>query len=104
MSAMWQCHYCRLPLSLEVQRRNRLCPNCGSDIHCCKNCTHFDDSISSKCREPNSPWVRDHETQNSCAFFEFKNSSAPARHDTKDDASSEAERAKEAFRALFRNP
>lgn len=99
---MWQCHYCRLALSLEVQRKNRLCPNCGSDIHCCKNCIHYDESLSSKCREPNSPWVSDRHTQNNCAFFEHKPSAQPT-NTVPTDADNEAERAKEAFRALFRD-
>ena len=99
---MWQCHYCRSPLSLDIQRKNRLCPNCGSDIHCCKNCVHYDEELSSKCREPNSPWVRERNTQNNCAFFEFRPAAPPTT--PKSDAVDEAERAKEAFRALFRTP
>jgi len=100
---MWQCHYCRLALSLDVQRKNRLCPNCGSDIHCCRNCIHFDENSSEKCREPNSPWVRDRASQNSCPFFEFR-PAADSSQQKKDSSDSEAERAKEAFRALFRTP
>src|SRR5947209_6249376 len=100
---MWQCHYCRLPLALDVLRKNRLCPGCGSDIHCCKNCVHYDEDLSAKCREPNSEWVRDRATQNSCLFFEFR--SAPEKSvNGADEPTSEAERAKEAFRALFRTP
>ena len=106
---MWRCHYCRSALSLEVQRKNRLCPNCGSDIHACKNCVHYDEELSSKCREPQSPWIRDRAAQNHCPFFEFlltpesPDSSANAPS-ASNDPGSEAERAKEAFRALFRNP
>jgi hypothetical protein len=102
---MWQCHYCRLALSLDIQRKNRLCPTCGSDIHCCRNCTHFDESSSAKCREPHTPWVADRSSQNNCPFFEFRASSETSSHDTAcNDINSEAERAKEAFRALFRLP
>ncbi len=102
---MWQCHYCRVPLSKEVQKRNRLCPSCGSDLHACRNCQHYDETLSSKCKEPNSPWIADRATQNSCEFFEFRAiPSSPTTGDGAPDAPSEAERAKEAFRALFRNP
>ena len=102
---MWQCHYCRLPLSLEVQQRNRLCPNCNSDIHACRNCVHFDESLSSKCHEPNSPWVSDRGSKNDCHFFEFRSlPKTPSQASQSGDITSEAERAKEAFRALFRNP
>lgn len=100
---MWQCHYCRLALSLDVQKKNRLCPNCGSDIHCCRNCIHFDEDSTEKCKEPNSPWVRDRATQNSCPFFEFRPAAEAKQKKEAANADSEAERAKEAFRALFRN-
>src|SRR5262249_35074333 len=101
---MWQCYYCRAPLSLDVQRRNRLCPQCGSDIHCCKNCIHYDENLTSKCREQESPWVRDRGAQNNCSFFEFSSTSSPAKESSQKENATEAERAKEAFRALFRNP
>ncbi len=102
---MWRCHYCRVTLSLEVQRKNRLCPNCNSDLHACRNCIHFDESITAKCKEPHSEWVSDRVAQNNCTFFEFR----PEQTDldleaSAADATSEAERAKEAFRALFRTP
>ncbi len=96
---MWECYYCKYPLTLEVQKKNRLCPNCGSDIHCCKNCVHHDESLSSKCREPNSPWIRDHASQNHCPYFEH-GMNASLRQNP--DKNSEAEKAKEAFRALFK--
>lgn len=99
---MWQCHYCRSPLSLEVQRKNRLCPNCGSDIHACKNCVHYNESVSTKCEEPDSPWIRDRGTQNACTLFEFKKTS-PNSAAQNVERNTEAERAKEAFRALFRS-
>jgi hypothetical protein len=92
-----------LPLSLDVQKKNHLCPNCGSDIHCCKNCIHYDDNLSSQCREPNSPWIRDRTAQNGCTFFEPKPTPSSAPETKPNDRATEAERAKEAFRALFRS-
>ncbi|MBY0369990.1 hypothetical protein K2X33_04840 [bacterium] len=99
---MWLCHYCRHPLTLDTQRKNQLCPNCGSDIHSCKNCLNYDENTSTQCREPNSPWVADRSKTNECPFFELRpaSSSTPA---AKDAAATEAEKAKEAFRALFRD-
>lgn len=98
---MWLCHYCRQPLSLDTQRKHQLCPGCGSDIHSCRNCINYDENTSSQCREPNSPWVADRATTNECPFFEFRPASLPAKE--KEDANAEAEKAKEAFRALFRD-
>jgi hypothetical protein len=99
---MGRCHYCRNGLPVAVQQKNRLCPSCGSDIHCCKNCVHYDDNLSSKCREPDSPWVRDRATTNTCPFFEFVGGQANAA--PADPKDLEAERAKEAFKALFKSP
>ncbi len=98
---MWQCHYCRSSIPLDMQKKNRLCPSCGSDLHCCKNCTHYDETLNSQCREPNSPWIRDRNAQNTCPFFEFRH--VGRRDDKVHEVLTEAEKAKEAFRALFRN-
>jgi len=97
---MGHCHYCRSPLSIEVQAKNRLCPNCGSDLHCCQNCQFYDENLTSKCKEPNSDWVADRAAQNSCSLFEF-NQLQNLPVDSL-DALSEAEKAKKAFQALFR--
>ena len=99
---MLHCHYCRTLLSLEVQKRNRMCPTCGSDIHSCRNCVHYDENLGSKCKEPNSPWITDRSRQNECEFFE-PGRSAAAPVSSSGDTVTEAERAKEAFRALFRD-
>ncbi|NBX93960.1 MAG: hypothetical protein EBQ85_12080 [Proteobacteria bacterium] len=97
---MWHCYYCRSPLSIEIQKKNRLCPSCGSDLHSCKNCSSYDENLSSKCKEPNSEWVSDRSAQNSCAFFEFISlGQIPA---DSSELLSEAEKAKKAFQALFR--
>jgi len=72
-------------------------------MHSCMNCLHYDEGLSAKCKEPESPWVHDRSTQNACPFFEFRsaNSLAPASGG-QTDRTSEAEAAKKAFRALFR--
>ncbi len=97
---MGRCHYCRNPLPVTVQQKNQLCPSCASDIHCCRNCVHYDDNLTAKCREPDSPWVRDRASTNTCPFFEFQGAAVTAvPEDAKDR---EAEQAKAAFKALFR--
>lgn len=100
---MWHCHYCRLPLSIEMQQKHQLCPGCGSDIHSCKNCINYDEASTSLCREPNSPWVADRTTTNQCPFFEFRPTAAAAAPGAQEKSNTEAEKAKEAFRALFRD-
>lgn len=97
---MVACYYCKKTLSLDVQKKNRLCPECGSDLHSCRNCVHFAEDSSEKCREPNSPWIRDRAATNQCHFFEFR---TKGDEPSSDESNLEAERAKEAFRALFRD-
>ncbi|NQW45792.1 MAG: hypothetical protein HQ462_10370 [Deltaproteobacteria bacterium] len=101
---MRQCHYCRAAISSEVQKRNRLCSNCGSDLHSCRNCAFFDENLSSKCKEPESPWIQDRGTQNNCSFFEFLSTPVATNSSQTIESTSESERAKKAFKALFRNP
>jgi hypothetical protein len=52
--------------------------------------------------------VHNREVQNSCTFFEFRpapaSSASGAKKTDPSEVNSEAERAKEAFRALFRTP
>jgi len=101
---MGRCHYCRDGLSQEILERNRLCPGCGSDIHCCLNCTHYAPELVSRCREPETPWVADRAVQNQCPFFELLASPRERAAEAASGDTSEAEKAKKAFRALFRNP
>lgn len=96
---MWNCHYCRSALSASELEKNRMCPKCGSDLHSCKNCSHFD-SQRNQCLETESPWIADRTAENSCDFFEMRES----RGQSTVDVNAEAEKAKEAFRALFRTP
>jgi len=100
IESMWHCYYCRTALSLEVQKKNRLCPSCGSDIHCCRNCQHYDENLASKCKESNSEWVADRSSQNTCTYFEFTYASQVPTDSR--EVLSEAERAKKAFQDLFR--
>src|SRR5687767_1361719 len=100
---MWHCHACRLPLALEVLKRNRMCPHCSADIHACRNCVHYDESFRTHCNEPQADFVRDIAKANTCTYFEFHATPDEPTPRDSDEMNAEAERAKEAFRALFRN-
>lgn len=80
-----------------------MCPKCGSDLHSCKNCSHFDQARN-QCNEPDSPWLNDRVSQNACPFFEMRSTQASKSDEKANDAAAEAEKAKEAFKALFRSP
>lgn len=91
------CHACGRALELEGQpgRRDE-CPGCGAELHACRQCAFFDESLSRGCREPQAEEVRDPARANFCSWFSFR-SGKPDQN-----GSSEAERAKAAFDALFK--
>ena len=97
-----RCHYCKGDLSAEAVSRNRLCPHCTSELHACKNCVHYSEASTTKCLESHSPWFADRAAENDCQYFEFK-TVRPEQIPEVSDTSAEAEAAKKAFRALFRN-
>ncbi len=49
--------------------RREECPSCGSDVHVCKNCQHYDPKIYNECREPQAEVVREKDRSNFCDFF-----------------------------------
>ena len=77
--------------------RDEECPQCSSDLHCCRNCSLYDPAVSNQCREPQADWVTDKIKANFCEFFSFfegkRSSSAPR------DSSS----ARDRFNKLFRS-
>lgn len=73
------CYFCKQPVPGEGRiSRQDLCPHCRSDLHCCLNCTFFDESAANKCREPAAEWVSDREKNNFCEFFSFREESSLA--------------------------
>ena len=58
--------------------RQDLCPHCRNDLHCCLNCSLYDEYAQNKCREPGTEWVSDREKNNFCEFFTFRQSEAAA--------------------------
>lgn len=52
------------------------CDECGSDLHCCKNCAFYDPDSYNDCRENQADRVVDKERSNFCDFFKFADSSS----------------------------
>jgi len=50
--------------------KNDTCPQCGNDLHCCRNCRFFDPSVHNECRETQAEWVRAKDQRNYCDYFE----------------------------------
>lgn len=45
------------------------CPKCGSALHCCKQCTHFEPSTRFQCLKPIPERVNKKDQANTCTFF-----------------------------------
>ncbi len=89
------CHACQTPVDAVLIGRRDECKKCGADLHACLNCRFYDAHVSRECREPQAEPPRDKGNANFCEFFEFRDGLAEG------NGTSEAERAKAAFDALF---
>lgn len=67
------CHKCKKEIADDYfVGRQALCPSCGSDLHCCLNCSFYDVGAYNDCREPQAERVLDKTRSNFCDFFRFK--------------------------------
>lgn len=68
------CHNCGREIKVvgKVMRKDD-CPHCDADVHCCKNCRHFDPGKNNQCNEPQAELVREKDRANFCDFFEPNN-------------------------------
>ena len=95
------CHSCgneqifEVKVGVKVGRRDS-CPHCGSDLHVCKNCQHFDPNVHNQCKEPEAAFIRDRAEANFCTHFYFRDSEAWKVDKSADDA-------KKKLAALFKN-
>lgn len=54
----------------EVGRRHT-CPSCGSELHACIHCRHYDETVAKECKEPFAEVPEDKESANFCDFFQI---------------------------------
>jgi len=48
------------------------CPRCQSEMHCCKQCVHFDTGKQFECTQPITERITKKDAKNNCKFFEFR--------------------------------
>jgi len=70
------------------------CESCGTDLHSCKNCGHYDSKIYNECRETQADRVQEKERANFCDHFVARTNGA--------NAGTAAQDLKSAAEALFR--
>lgn len=91
------CVFCGTEIEVHgpISRRD-VCPNCGRDLHCCKQCKFYDPHSYNECKEVMAERVVDKERANLCEYFVVRGSSV-RRMD-------KAKQAKEALENLFKKP
>jgi hypothetical protein len=52
--------------------QNGQCPKCGLELHCCKQCRHFDTGARFECTQPIPDRIPKKDVGNDCTFFEFR--------------------------------
>jgi len=54
-------------------QRTDMCPHCGQDMHCCRNCEYWDPQSHNQCREHIAEYIADRERVNYCTHFLYRN-------------------------------
>jgi len=52
--------------------KNGKCPKCQFELHCCKQCVHFDTGAQFECTQPIPERIPRKDAKNECTFFEFR--------------------------------
>jgi hypothetical protein len=91
------CHACGQEIEIpEKVSREEICPKCRAGLHCCLNCSFFDEYAQNRCREPMAEWVSDREKGNFCEYFTFQDTGGGAQ------AARARDEARERLESLFK--
>ena len=91
---MAQCQFCGAEVPFKGRPpRTEECPACRRDVHCCRQCVHFDPALNNSCRETSAEWIVEKDRRNFCDYFLF--SQRPAKR------TGPAETADEKWKRLF---
>lgn len=70
---MFRCARCGAQQRFEgVVEASSCCPSCGSDLHTCTNCRHFDSGAPNECRAGIEVRIAKKSSRNECGLFELK--------------------------------
>ena len=78
--------------------RTSICPDCGRDLHVCRNCQFYAPGQHYDCHETVDEPVRNKERANFCDYFKPRKDFAATS-----TGSGETSKARDAFAALFGN-
>lgn len=63
-----RCYNCSTTLPTDTDFRGT-CPKCGSALHCCKQCSHFEPSTRFQCLKPIPVRIASKDQANECELF-----------------------------------
>jgi hypothetical protein len=63
-----RCYNCATALPPDTDF-NGLCPKCAAELHCCKQCSHFEPSTRFQCLKPIPARLPYKDKANACALF-----------------------------------
>src|SRR4030095_16385364 len=63
-----RCYSCSTPLPSGIEF-NGNCPKCNAELHCCKQCSHFEPSTRFQCLKPIPVRIPLKDKANECALF-----------------------------------
>lgn len=98
----YYCFKCRNELEFIVKvgikvGRQDICPHCTAYLHVCKNCRFYDPALHNHCRLTDADFIKDRETANFCAQFDFRD------QDTQPEQDQSIVKAKAKLNDLFKN-
>ena len=63
-----RCYSCAMALPADTDFRGN-CPKCGTPLHCCKQCAHFEPSTRFQCLKPIPERIPVKDAANQCSLF-----------------------------------
>ncbi len=66
-----RCSNCGAVLTAGFDKKGQ-CAKCGQELHCCKQCLHFDTGARFECTQPIPEVIPRKDKRNDCTFFEFR--------------------------------
>lgn len=63
-----RCAHCGKILPADFDPNGK-CPHCGFELHCCKQCTHFDTSARFECDQPITARIPRKDARNECGYY-----------------------------------
>jgi len=81
------CYNCGFEIMLSGKAgRQQRCPECGANLHCCRNCVFYAVNAYHQCRETESEFVQDKKSANFCAYFKPSDKKPGTKESRSDEA------------------